>query len=725
MTSYRPMTGYVPVTPAFGVGDFVHLVVAQRRLILRLAALVVLAAVLIALLLPTIYASAAVVMLDPRKNSVTDMSQVLSQLEGDPASLQNQIQILTSRDLATQVVAGLRLQDDPEFNSLLVAPGLGRLLTDLGAALNPRDWFDGADINANSQRVHDRTLDNFQKHISVGANGLSTAITVMATSRDAAKAARIANALVNAYIADQVATKRNAASVASAWLNQRIRDLAEQMQQQEAAVAAYKAVHGLNDSAPGSSLVDQQMAGINSQIVQARSDLAEKQAQVDRVQALMRTGNSADIAQVTSSPLIVQLRTQQAELIRQEGELSTQYGPLHPKTKALQAERADLDQKIAQEVDRLAGSIASDVTVARAHLNSLEASLGGVVHQQTAQNMARVQLDALQSNAASTRTQYEAFVSRLRQTQDQDATVTPDSRVISSASVPATPASPKRTLIVLASIPLGLLIGLMAALLRERIHYPPTRHALPAPLYARTMPTFRTASAPRHPPSFLEPPIPTWTGPPILADFPDLVSLKTGDLVLDQPAGPYAYRMAALVRQLESRDGAAVVAMTSAAADEGKSAIGVSLVRAAARMGKKVVLLDCDPAQTAKRAMRIPANGGIYDVLSGTIPLNKVLTKDPRSEAFVLTMSRQPPNMTIMFGSNQMKRLIRLLRDNCDIVVMDCGRAGAPETWPLARLSDATLLVSRKGVLGTPAMSKSVDILSAAKVAPLGLIVTR
>jgi Mrp family chromosome partitioning ATPase len=265
----------------------------------------------------------------------------------------------------------------------------------------------------------------------------------------------------------------------------------------------------------------------------------------------------------------------------------------------------------------------------------------------------------------------------------------------------------------------------MAALLRERFNNQPTLRALSAPLAARTMPPFQTKSTQRHPSSFLESPLPTWSGPPILADIPDPVSLGASDMVLDQPASRYAYHMAALVRQLESRDGAAVVAMTSATSDEGKSAIGVSLARAAARMGKKVVLLDCDPAQTAKRAMRLPANGGIYDVLSGTTPLNKILTKDPRSDAFVLTMSRQPPNMSTMFGSNQMKRLIRLLRDNCDMVVMDCGRAGAPETWPLARLSDVTLLVSRKGVLNTPLMSKSVNILSAAKVAPLGLIVTR
>ena len=727
MTYYRPMTRYAPATPAFQVEDFFRLLRARQTLILRVMAATVLAAILVALMLPTRYSSFAVVMLDPRKNSVTDPSAVLAQIEGDPASLQNQIQLLSSRDLAAKVIAKLRLEEDPEFNPALAPPGFGQLIADLGAALNPRNWFIRDDAGA-SRRLRDRIIDNFGKHVGADTNGLSTAITVTATSRDGAKAARIANEMVNTYIADQIATKRKAAGSATAWLEQRIRDLSEQLQQQQSAIAAYKAVHGLNDSAPGSSLVDQQMAGINAQIVLARSELAEKQAQNDRVQALMRTGNGADVAQVISSPLIVQLRTQQADLIRQLGEMSAQYGPLYPKMKALQAEKNDLDQKIAQEVSRLAGSIASDVQVARAHLNSLEASLGGVVQQQTSQNMSRVQLDSLLANAASTRTQYEAFVGRLRQTQDQDAAVTPDSRVISTASVPTAPSSPRRTLIVLASMPLGLLLGVMAALLSERFAAVQPARPLPAPARNKAGLRFgvpREDPAAIFPPMNFAPPAPVWSGPPILADIPELVSLKSGDAILDRPGSPYAYRMAAMVRQLESHDGAAVVAMTMAGFDENKTAIGVSLARAAARMGKKVVLLDCDPAQTAKRAMHIPQAGGLYDVLSGLIPLNKVLIRDPRSNAFVLTMMRQPPNMATMFGSHQMKKLIRLLRDNCDLVVMDCSRASAPETWLLARLSDATLLVSRKNQLNTPALSKAVNTLNAAKVAPLGLIVTR
>ena len=421
----------------------------------------------------------------------------------------------------------------------------------------------------------------------------------------------------------------------------------------------------------------------------------------------------------------MQLRTQEADLIRQEGELSTKYGPLYPKMKALEGEKTELDQKIKTEVGRLAGAIANDVTVARAHLASLESSLSGTARQQTAQNMARADLDALQSNAQSTRAQYEAFVGRLRQTQDQDVAVTPDSRVISAASVPLSPSAPKRTLIVLASIPLGLLIGVMAALLKERFVFPRVIPALPARVTPRARSVRESSGVRGGLPDVLTPVTPSFDGPPILADIPDAVSLKAGDAMLDYPASPYAYRMAALVRQLESSRGAAVVALTSIAPDEGRSAVGISLARAAARMGKKVVIIDCDPAQTARRAMRVPDHGGIYDVLSGAMPLNRVLTRDSRTDAVVLAMTRQPPNMVTMFGSEQMKKLIKLLRENCDMVVVDCARASAPETWLLARMSDATLMVSRRGVLNTPILAKSLEILTAAKVAPLGLIVTR
>ena len=584
-------------------------------------------------------------------------------------------------------------------------------------------WFPSDIAPGDIPLIHDRILANFLKHVSAEANGLSTAITVYATASDPKKAQAIADALTQAYVDDQIASKRNANQGTSDWLDRRTNALAQQLMQEQRAVQQYKAQHGLNDSAPGSSLVDQQMAAINAQIVQARSDLAEKQAEADRVGSSAAAGNAADVSQVVASPLIIQLRSQQADLIRQEADLASKYGPLHPKLLVVQAQKRDLDAKIAQEVTRIAGSLGNDVTTTQAHLNSLQQSLTQVERQANGQNQSRVELQALQSNADSTKAQYEAFVSRLRQTEDQDTVAAPESRVISSATLPLAASSPKRWLIVGASIPLGFLLGILTALLTERFG-PLVPVRVREPRRATIVPPpVRTTRARKAPKATALPA--TWNGPPILAELANAEKLGAAAYVVDYPGSRYAQAMTALVNQFDSDEaGAGVVAVTAAQPGESKSAVAVSIARAAAQMGRKTVLVDCDPSQLAMKAMEAPAKAGLYEVLTGTVPLSQALAKDSRSGVYALAMTRRPPSLTTMFTSAAMTRLLQVLKEGADLVVLDCSRAG-PEAGLLAKLCDATLLVARKDSLGKMALSKSVSLLNGAHAAPLAIIATK
>jgi uncharacterized protein involved in exopolysaccharide biosynthesis len=703
---FTPPPPYAP--PSFQLADLIRMIDARRTLILRVMIGTILVALAVALVLPTTYSSSAVVMLDPRKNNVTDLSAVLSQMTADPASVQNQIQIITSRDLAAGVIDQLGLGDDPEYNPALNPPSLLSLL-------NPRTLF-GAPGSAPTNR--DRIIDAFQKTVTAEAQGVSTAITITAKSRDPAKAARIANALADAYVKNQVATKVQATTATTDWLNNRLQELSQQLQNQEEAVQEYKAQHNLNDSAPGNSIVDQQMVGISAQIVQARSDLAEKQAIADRI----NSSNPAEAAQIASSPVIVQLRGQQAQLLAEEGALNSKYGPLHPKMQALQQQKRDLEFKITQEVNRLAASANNDVVVARAHLNSLQASLGGTESTARTQNMARVQLQALESNVASTRAIYEAFVQRLRAAQNMDEVQTPESRIISTAPVPLKPSAPKRMLIVGAAIPLGALLGLLAALLAEKLGPMMPVRVNGAPR-AAIVPPFKKARAPRPRTA----PIATWSGPPILGEINDPAALRAADFVLDYPASKYSHAMAALVRQLEAApdSGGAIVALTSADTSESRSAIAVSLARAASKMGKKAIIVDCAPARLASKAMKAPVKTGLYDVLTGAVPLNQALAKDPRGEVYLLGQARKPPNSLTMYTSEPMARLVSVLRGGADFVVIDCGPAnGGPDAALIARLADATVLVSRRQMLHSPLVANAARILQSAKAAPVGIVVT-
>ena len=719
MSPYRTtssyVTGYAPPAPPPGLSlaDFLRIVETRRGLILRVALAVIVLAALVALLLPRQYSSSAVVMLDQRKNNITDLSAVLSQLPADPATLQNQIQIITSRQIATDVITKLELYNDPEFNPVIVPPGPS-------AMLRWNYWFpdNGAtDVTV----IHDRILTNFLKHVSADANGLSTAVTVYATANDPKKAQSIADAVTQAYVQDQVNVRQSAGQTTSDWLDKRTNELAQQLMQEQTAVQQYKAQHGLNDSAPGNSLVDQQMAAINAQIVQTRSELAEKEAENERVGTSAAAGNAGDVSQVVASPVIVQLRSQQADLIRQEADLASKYGPLHPKLIAVQAQKRDLDAKIAQEVTRIAGSMGNDVATAQAHLNSLQASLNQVERQANGQNQSRVELQALQSNADSTKAQYEAFVGRLRQTEDQDGVAAPESRIISTATLPLAASSPKRWLIVGASIPLGFLLGLLTALSSEMFgRFMPVR--VPRPARA----TIINAPRRRAPKAATAKALPAvWNGPPILAELANAERLGAAAYVVDHPGSRYAQAMAAIVTQFESHEsGGAVVAITGAQPGESKSAVAVSIARAAAQMGRKTVLVDCDPNQLAMKAMEAPAKAGLYEVLTGTVPLSQALAKDSRTGAYALAMTRRPPKLATMFTSAAMAKLIQVLKEGADLVVLDCSRAG-PEAGMLAKLCDATLLVTRKDALGKMALSKSVALLAGAQAAPLAIIATK
>jgi Mrp family chromosome partitioning ATPase len=79
-----------------------------------------------------------------------------------------------------------------------------------------------------------------------------------------------------------------------------------------------------------------------------------------------------------------------------------------------------------------------------------------------------------------------------------------------------------------------------------------------------------------------------------------------------------------------------------------------------------------------------------------------------------------------MFASRPMARLVSILRGGAQFVVMDCGPAGAsPDAALIARLADATLLVSGRRLLHSQDVANAARILESARAAPIGMVVTR
>jgi succinoglycan biosynthesis transport protein ExoP len=661
---------------------------------------IALAAALVVLATP-LYTATAIVMLDQRKNSVEDAAAAISGLGTDPTTVQNQVQILTSVELANRVTEKLKLDQDPEFS-----PQAG--WTAVFRYLSPATWFPGAI----SSRAAAARLDidkaqlaqNFLSRVRVDPIGLSTAMNVSFESRDPQKAQLIANAIANAYVEDQLEAKFDATQKATQWLAARIADLSRKAQAADQAVQSYKAAHNITTTATGTSVVDQQTVDINSQLVLAKTDLAEKEAAYSGLVSLARSGRASGSAAAMASPVISALRAQDSEITRQLADLSSKYLPGHPKILDLQAQKANIDSRIAEEVQRIIDSARNDVSVSSAHVGSLQGSLHQLEGQGATQNQASVGLTALQSSAASARAMYEAFLGRLNQTQGQEGIQTPDARVISAAETPLSPSFPKKGLTLGLAVPAGLALGLMLAFLIERLDT-----------------GFRTSQQTE---AFL--------GLPVLSVLPEAKgSAEVAALVVDKPMSSFAEAMRGIQLGLTLSNvdrEPKVVLITSSVPSEGKTSVSVGLARMAARSGKKVLLIDGDLRRPslAKHFSKNSVKGGLIEAITGQVPLDQCFCKDPKSEALGLIIQKPPASPADILSSDAMLQLIKTVSKIFDLVIIDSAPVlPVNDTKIISRMADAIIFVVRWEKTPREAAVNAVRSLAMMHVPIAGAVITR
>lgn len=588
----------------------------------------------VALVLPQKYTASSVVIFDPRKNDDLDTSSTEQELPIDPATIQNQVYILNSRDLATRVVRRLNLNNDPEF-----AAG----------------WSEAA--NSASGNADDHIVDSFLKHLNVQALGLSTTFSIAFTSRDPQTAAAVANALADAYLERQLETKSWHARVAAAWLTERVRHLFVDTQKAEAAVEEYKRAHGISDVMNGISetavstpLVDQELVALQGQLVQARATLTEKQAVRAGLGALTADGSAAALSRFTDAPVIVDLRRQEAEAMQHEADFAVRYGPKNPKLIAAEAELKDIESKIELEIERMTHAVDNDVAVAQTQVNTLQRTLHDIEQQAGEENLARATLQSLEASAKSTRTAYETFVSRLRDAQGQEAMQVPDASIISRAAVPQYPNPPSRLLIVAAAVPIGLLLGLLVALFREgSAGQPPVRVPLVKPL------------------------------PRVLARLPNLkrqgvAESRIADSVVAEPTSSFAVAVRALERLIPRNESKAgfIVGVCSPTAGAGSAVLALGLSRAAAQRGRKVVLIDADPVPCLPELLDLKNDPvGLSDVVLSRSAIGASVIRDRVPGVFILTGGRSSAQLNHMYATKEMRTLLDYLRRSVDLVVVN------------------------------------------------------
>jgi exopolysaccharide transport family protein len=626
------------------------------------------------------YRASSLVMLDTRKAKVTNTTDVITSGLIDIPAIQTEIEVIRSASLLGRVVDKLHLDADPEFGA--ARPNFAGMMIQQGkdfiARYIPFRKGPGEPGDVNGPKL--RAITVLARNLVTTVRGRSYVISISVDSSDPRKAKRIVDTITDFYIVDQLQAKLDANKHATDFFNDRLDELKRNVEASERAVAAFREKSGLT-IAKDSTIAAQSLTELNSQLVQARAQRADRESRLIALQQAARNpATLGGVSEVLANALISSLRSQEAEVARRVGDLSQRYGDSHPRILQARAEQGQIQGRIAQEVAKIIASVQGDAEAARAKEAELQAQVDILERKAGGLGQNEVELRQLEREAQSSRAVYEDFLKRFKELREQQDIQQPDARILASATVPTSPAFPRYGLTMSGAFVVGLILGALVILLLERLDG-----------------GFRTGEQ-----------IERLTGRPLVGMIPALNRSTLGKLTparfaIEKMTSAYAeaLRSAYTAMTLGTLDRPPrVVMVTSSLPAEGKSTFACSLAGLVARSNpdKKILVMDCDLRRSSVAGtLNVQGTEGTVDeYLAGTKTLEEVIGRDEQSGVYYVLARSNTPNSAEILDSNAMHSFIAALSNQFDLIFLDTPPLMAvADALVTARLSDYILFLVR------------------------------
>src|SRR5882724_6794102 len=430
---------------------------------------IVLGAIYIAMS-PSRYTAQTDMIIDTKRVTWTQAEMASENRALEDASVESEIETTKSEKVATAVIRRLHLNEDPEFT------GAGRGLT--RRIFSMFKWTAGPDRESTNDDLIRSALVTLRDNLRVTRLGRSYIEQIAYTSLDSSKAARISNAFADAYIEDQLQAKFEATRRASVWLEQRIGELRQQASDAYREVQDFKSENSIIIGVDGKLASEVELDQLGIALAKARADTSQARAKLDRISRVLEQRSDKEsfnipdpvVTDALSNPVITKLRQQFFDDQNKESEWSARYGPDHTAARNLRTEMAARQRAIWDEISRIAESYKSELQIARSQEESIDKRMIEVFQKSSATRQSQVRLRELETAANTYRGIYETFLSRFTQSVQQQSFPSTEARVVTAASAPRGPSSPKISLTLALAGLSGLALGIMAAFGREQMN---------------------------------------------------------------------------------------------------------------------------------------------------------------------------------------------------------------------------------------------------------------
>jgi capsular exopolysaccharide synthesis family protein len=313
------------------------------------------------------------------------------------------------------------------------------------------------------------------------------------------------------------------------------------------------------------------------------------------------------------------------------------------------------------EIAKIVEGIRNDFKNAQAREQGLIDALNAQKGEVLDLNQKAIGYDALQRDASSNHQVYESVLQRIKETELAGELQVNNASILDTAQVPTVPISPRTWL----NLIVALVIGVFAAFgLVLGIEYLNPRIAKPEDvaesLHLPLLGVVPAVSAKKRRLGGVHLPLELQEA---------LRSLRTRILLSSKTAS------------------ARTLAVTSATAGEGKTALSSGFAASMAKSGRRVLLVDADLRRPRMHEVfGVTLAPGLANVMEDTVKPSEALRETKVNGLYLLTAGRGMSNASELLDSSRLSKMIDGFSQVFDLVVLDCP--------PVVAVADASIIAN-------------------------------
>ncbi len=414
--------------------QFLLVLKARKKVILITLLLTVATTLIVSLILPKTYTASTTVVINAK--GYDPVTQMTLPYQLTPGYLATQVGIIGSDAVALRVVQGLGLEKIPVL----------------------QQQFKEDDDGKGDIREYIATI--LQKNLIVDPSRTSNLVDISYQAPDPQFAAAIANAFAQAYIQTNLDLRTQPAQQTTAWLNQQINQLRDNLKTAQDKLSQYQQQHGLVLSDERLDLQTQRLADLSSQLVAA---------QATSFDATSRQKERADLPDVINNPVVQALTPQVVQLDAKLADLEKKVGPNNPEYQSTLAQRNVVKKQLDDAIHAAQSSITATAQASRTRVADLEATMAEQKAKVLEIKKERDQAALMQQDVDAAKLAFENAMQRLSQSSLEAKSVQTDISILNQAAPPIKPSSPKILLNTVLAIFLGGMLGIGFGFLLEAL----------------------------------------------------------------------------------------------------------------------------------------------------------------------------------------------------------------------------------------------------------------